>query len=87
MKFSGTQGQLFQAIQNGGQRFQCIGRSGLPKLSTLAAGMATVGAYATLSTKATEQKQKREIRKLVKREVKKAVKPRQPRGVSFDLFG
>ena len=87
MKFSGTQAQLFQAIQDGGQRFQCIGRSGLPKLGTLAAGMAAVGACATLSAKVTEQKQKKEIRKLVRREVKRAVKPGQPRGISFDLFG
>lgn len=87
MKFSGTQSQLFQAIQDGGQRFQCIGRSGLPKLGALAAGMAVAGACATLSGKGAEQKQKKEIRKLVRREVKKAVKPRQPRGISFDLFG
>ncbi len=87
MKFSGTQSQLFEAIQDGGQRFQCIGRSGLPKLGALTAGMAAVGAYATLSAKVTEQQQKKEIRKLVKREVRKAVKPRQPRGISFDLFG
>jgi len=87
MKFSGTQGQLFQAIQDGGQRFQCIGRSGLPKLGALAVGMASLAAYATLSTKIKEPKQKKEIRKLVKQEIKRAIKSRQPRGVSFDLFG
>jgi hypothetical protein len=55
MKFSGTQAQLFQAIQDGG--------------------------------KALEQRQKKEIKKVVKREVRKVVKPRQPSGISFDLFG
>ena len=90
MKFSGTQAQLFQAIQDGGERFQCIGRMGLPKVAALAvgaAGLVTVGAGAALSMKAAEQKQKREVRKLVKREVQKAVKAGQPAGISFNLFG
>jgi len=87
MKFSGTQRQLFQAIQDGGERFQCIGRIGIPKLGVLAAGVAAAGACATLSGKVAEQSQKKEIKKLVKREVKRAVKPRQPGGISFDLFG
>ncbi|MGO8929549.1 MAG: hypothetical protein ACLQU3_22005 [Limisphaerales bacterium] len=89
MKFSGTQAQLFQAIQDGGQRFQCIGRMGFPNVAALAAGAAglvTVGAGAALSKKVADQKQKREVKKLVKREVQKAVKARQPGGISFNLF-
>ena len=87
MKFSGTQAQLFQAIQDGGQRFQCIGRMGIPKVAVLAAGVAAAGAGVALSIKVAEQKQKREVKKLVKREVQKAVKARPHRGISFDLFG
>jgi len=86
MKFSGTQAQLFQAIQDGGERFQCIGRMGIPKVAVLAAGVATAGAGVALSSKVAEQKQKREVKKLVKREVQKAVKARQPAGISFNLF-
>ena len=65
MKFSGTQAQLFQAIQDGGQRFQCIGRMGFPNGAALAAGVAglvTVGAGAALSKKVADQKQKRKAR-------------------------
>jgi hypothetical protein len=40
-----------------------------------------------LSNKVVEQKQKKEIKKLVKREVRKAVRARPHRGISFDLFG
>ena len=87
MKFSGTQAQLFQAIQDGGERFQCIGRMGIPKVAILAAGVAAAGAGVALSSKAAEQRQKQEIKKAVKREVRKVVKPRQPSGISFDLFG
>ena len=86
MKFSGTQAQLFQAIQDGGERFQCIGRMGIPTVAVLAAGVAAAGAGAALSKKAADQKQKREVKKVVKREVRKAVKARQPGGISFDLF-
>jgi hypothetical protein len=85
MKFSGTQAQFFQAIQDGGERFQCIGRMGLPGVAVLAAG--AVGAGVALSRKVVEQKQKTEVKKLVKREVRKAVKARQPKGLSFDLLG
>jgi hypothetical protein len=87
MKFSGTQAQFFQAIQDGGERFQCIGRMGLPGVAILAAGAVAVGAGAALSRKVVEQKQKNEVKKLVKREVRKAVKARQPKGLSFDLLG
>ena len=87
MKFSGTQAQLFQAIQDGGERFQCIGRMGIPKVAVLAAGVAAAGAGVALSNKVVEQKQKKEIKKLVKREVRKAVRARPHNGISFDLFG
>ena len=87
MKFSGTQAQLFQAIQDGGERFQCIGRIGIPKVAILATGVAAAGAGVALSSKVVEQKQKKEIKKLVKREVRKAVGARPHRGISFDLFG
>jgi hypothetical protein len=86
MKFSGTQAQLFQAIQDGGGRFQCIGRMGIPQVAVLAAGVAAAGAGVALSSKVAEQKQKREVKKLVEREVQKAVKARQPAGISFNLF-
>jgi len=49
--------------------------------------VAAAGAGMALSSKAAEQRQKQEIKKAVKREVRKVVKPRQPRGISFDLFG
>jgi len=48
--------------------------------------LVTVGAGAALSKKVADQKQKREVKKLVKREVQKAVKARQPGGISFNLF-
>lgn len=86
MKFSGTPDRLFQAVQEGAQRFQCIGQAGLPKLAVLAAGAAVVGSGVALSIKAAEQKQRKEIKKLVRREVRKTIKPRQPNGISFDLF-
>jgi hypothetical protein len=78
---------LFQAIQDGGERFQCIGRMGIPKVAILAAGVAAAGAGVALSSKVVEQKQKKEIKQLVKREVRKAVRVRPHRGISFDLFG
>jgi len=84
MKFSGTPDRLFQAVQEGAQRFQCIGQAGLPRLAVLAAGAAVVGSGAAL--KAAEQKQRKEIKKLVRREVRKTIKPRQSDGISFDLF-
>jgi hypothetical protein len=87
MKFSGTQAQLFQAIQDGGERFQCIGRMGIPKVAVLAAGVAAAGAGVAFSSKVAEQKQKKEIKKLVKREVRKVVRARSHKGISFDLFG
>lgn len=86
MQFSGTQAQLFQAIQDGGQRFQCIGRMGIPKVAVLAAGVAAAGAGVALSSKVVEHRQKKEIKKLVKREVRKAARARPHRGISFDLF-
>ena len=86
MKFSGTPDRLFQAVQEGAQRFQCIGHAGLPRLAGLAAGAAVVGSGVALSIKAAEQRQRKEIKRLVRREVRKTIKPRQPNGISFDLF-
>ena len=45
-----------------------------------------MGSGVALSIKASEQKQRKEIKKLVRREVRKTIKPRQPNGISFDLF-
>ncbi|ODU24505.1 MAG: hypothetical protein ABS95_01785 [Verrucomicrobia bacterium SCN 57-15] len=88
MKFTGTRSQLFQAIEDGGQRFQCIGQSGLPKISRAGvAGLIAAGAGVTITRKLGEKRQDKRIRRLVKREVAKAVKARQPKGLAFDFFG
>jgi hypothetical protein len=60
---------------------------GIPKVAVLAAGVAAAGAGVAFSSKVAEQKQKKEIKKLVKREVRKAVRARPHNGISFDLFG
>ena len=86
MKFSGTPAQLFQAIEDGTRRFQCIGQAGIPRVALLATGIAVAGAGTAISATMAERKQMKEIKILVKREVRKAVRPRQPTGISFDLF-
>ena len=90
MKFSGTPAQLFRAIEDGGGRFQCIGQMGIPKvagpLATMS-GLIAIGAGVAIARTLAEKKQDRRIKQLVKREVKKAVKARQPKGLSFDFFG
>lgn len=90
MKFSGTPAQLFKAVQDGGERFQCIGRMGIPKLAgpvAAASALVAVGAGVALARTLAERKQDKRIKRAVKREVKKAVKARQPKGLSFDFFG
>lgn len=86
MKFSGTPAQLFRAVQEGTQRFQGVGQVGIPKLALLAAGVAAASTGMALSTKTVEHRQKKEVKKIVRQEVRKAIKPRQPQGISFDLF-
>ncbi len=89
MKFSGTPAQLFKAIHDGGERFQCIGQTGIPKglRRAAVAGLAAIGAGAAVARTLGEKQQDKRIKRLVKREVKKAVKARQPQGLSFDFFG
>lgn len=84
MKFTGTSAQLFQAIEEGGTRFQCIGQMRSPGRAMLAKTVAGGAAVATLL--ARNQQDKR-IKRMVKREVNKAVRARQPKGLAFDLFG
>ena len=90
MKFSGTPAQLFNAIQEGGGRFQCIGQMGIPRMAGAAAGVSglvAIGAGVAITTALAEKRQDKRIKRLVKREVKKAANARQPKGLSFDLFG
>lgn len=90
MKFAGTPAQLFKAVQDGGERFQCIGQMGIPKLAgpvAAASGLLAIGAGVAITRTLAEKKQDKRIKRLVKREVKKAVNARQPRGLSFDFFG
>ena len=90
MKFSGTAAQLFQAIEDGGERFQCIGQMGIPKVAGAAAGVSglvAMGAGVAITETLARKQQDKRIKGLVKREVKRAVKARQPKGLSFDLFG
>ncbi len=89
MKFSGTPAQLFNAIQDGGGRFQCIGQMGIPKMEPVAgvSALVAVGAGVAITRTLDEKKQDEWIKRLVKREMAKAVNARQPNGLSFDLFG
>ena len=90
MKFSGTPAQLFKAIQDGGERFQCIGQMGIPKVAGAAAGVSglvAMGAGVAITETLARKQQDKRIKGLVKWEVKRAVKARQPKGLSFDLFG
>ena len=90
MKFSGTPAQLFTAIRDGGERFQCIGQMGIPKVAGAAAGMSglvAIGAGVAITRTLADKKQDKRVKRLVKREIEKAVKARQPKGLSFDLFG
>lgn len=90
MKFSGTPAQLFTAIRDGGERFQCIGQMGIPKLAESAvavSGLVAIGAGVAMTRTLADKKQDKRVKRLVKREVAKAVKARQPKGLSFDLFG
>lgn len=91
MKFSGTPAQLFTAIRDGGERFQCIGQMGIPKVAGAAAagvsGLVAIGAGVAITRTLVEKKQDKRVKRIVKREVEKAVKARQPKGLSFDLFG
>lgn len=89
MKFSGTPAQLFTAIRDGGERFQCIGQMGIPKVAGAAgvSGLVAIGAGVAITRTLADKKQDKRVKRLVKREVAKAVKARQPNGLSFDLFG
>jgi hypothetical protein len=88
MKFTGTRSQLFQAIEDGGQRFQCIGQPGIPKMAAGGeAGFIATGASVAITRKLAQKRQDKRVRPLVKREVARAVKARQPKGLSFDFFG
>lgn len=88
MKFSGTRSELFRAIEDGGQRFQCIGQTGLPKMGGVSlAGLVAMGAGVAITRKLDEKRQDKRIRRLVKREITKAVRARQPKGLAFDFFG
>ncbi|MBK7092411.1 MAG: hypothetical protein IPH59_11940 [bacterium] len=90
MKFSGTPAELFMAIRDGGERFQCIGQMGIPKVAGSAVavpGLVAIGAGVAITRTLAEKKQDKRVKRLVKREVEKAVKARQPKGLSFDLFG
>jgi hypothetical protein len=90
VKFSGTPAQLFRAIEDGSGRFQCIGQMGIPKMPGMVAGVSAlvgVGAGIAITRTLAEKKQDKRIKRLVKREIAKAVKARQPKGLSFDLFG
>lgn len=90
MKFSGTPAELFTAIRDGGERFQCIGQMGISKVAGSAAavsGLVAIGAGVAITRTFVEKKQDKRVNRLVKSEVKKAVKARQPKGLSFDLFG
>lgn len=90
MKFSGTPAQLFKAVQDGGERFQCIGQLGIPRVAgpaAAASGLVAIASGVAIARTLAGQKQDKRIKRLVKREVKKAVKARQPKGLSFDFFG
>jgi len=90
MKISGTPAQLFNAIQEGSGRFQCIGQMGIPRMAGAAAGVSglvAIGAGVAITRTLPEKRQDKRIKRLVKREVKKAANARQPKGLSFDLFG
>ena len=87
MKFSGTSEQLFRAVQEGGERFQCIGQIGIPKVARQVASISTLIAGGAVAATLVERKQEKRLKKFVKREVRKAIKARQPRGLCFDLFG
>lgn len=90
MKFSGSPAQLFKAIRDGSERFQCIGQMGIPNAAGSVAavsGLVAIGAGVAITRTLAERKQEQRIKRLVKREIEKAVKARQPKGLSFDLFG
>ena len=90
MKFAGTPAQLFKAVQDGSERFQCIGQTGIPKIAgpvATVSGLIAIGAGVAVARTLAEKKQDKRVKRLVKREVKKAVKARQPKGLSFDFFG
>lgn len=50
-------------------------------------GVRVADAGVVITSKLARKKQDRRIEQLVGREVKKAIKARQPKGLSFDLFG
>jgi hypothetical protein len=90
MKFSGSPAQLFKAIRDGGERFQCIGQTGIPDAARSVAavsGLVAIGAGVAFTRTLAQRKRDERIKRLVKREIEKAVKARQPKGLSFDLFG
>lgn len=63
---------------------------GIPKMPGMVAGVSAlvaVGAGIAITRTLAEKKQDKRIKRLVKREIAKAVKARQPKGLSFDLFG
>lgn len=51
------------------------------------AGLVAMGAGVAITRKLDEKRQDKQIRRLVKREITKAVRARQPKGLAFDFFG
>lgn len=51
------------------------------------AGLVAMGAGVAITRKLDEKRQDKRIRRLVKREITKAVRARQPKGLAFDFFG
>jgi len=50
-------------------------------------GLVAIGAGVAITRALAEKRQDKRIKRLVKREVKKAANARQPKGLSFGLFG
>lgn len=51
------------------------------------AGLVAMGAGVAITRKLDEKRQDKRIRRLVKREITKAFRARQPKGLAFDFFG
>lgn len=86
MKFSGTNTQLFAAVQQSARRFQGVGRAGISPALPPVGSIALVAGIAAGSTMAAHRQDKR-LARVVRREIKKTIQARQPKGLSFDLFG
>jgi hypothetical protein len=86
MKFSGTSTELFAAVRESAGRFQGVGRSGISTRLAPSGTIALAAGMAAGSVMATRLQDKR-LARIVRREIKKTIQARQPKGLSFDLFG